>query len=98
MTAGARIAEKPQPIGRRADVPAGARRQHGSMARISQIVDLAERHSDDLDVVLFWARRSGRLWVSVTHRRSGRTARIIATNANALDVFHHPFAYVPKAA
>jgi len=38
------------------------------------IVDLADRHSDDLDVVLLWARRSGRLWVTVTHRRTGRTA------------------------
>ena len=68
------------------------------MARLSPIVDLAERRSDDLDVVLFWARRSGQLWVRVTHRRTGRTARIHATTANALDVFHHPFAYVPKAA
>jgi hypothetical protein len=57
------------------------------------IVDLADRHSDDLDVVLLWARGSGRLWVTVTHRRSGRTARINATAANALDVFRHPFAY-----
>jgi hypothetical protein len=57
------------------------------------IVDLADRHSDDLDVVLMWARQSGRLWVTVTHRRSGRTARINATAANALDVFRHPFAY-----
>jgi hypothetical protein len=31
--------------------------------------------------------------VLVTHRRSGRTARINATATNALDVFHHPFAY-----
>lgn len=57
------------------------------------IVDLADRHSDDLDVVLLWARPSGWLWVTVTHRRSGRTARINATAANALDVFRHPFAY-----
>ncbi len=57
------------------------------------IVELAERHSDDLDVVLTWARASGHLWVTVTHRRSGRTARINATAANALDVFRHPFAY-----
>jgi hypothetical protein len=56
------------------------------------IVDLAERHSSDLDVVLLWGRRSGRLWVTVT-QRSGRTARISATPANALDVFRHPFAY-----
>jgi hypothetical protein len=57
------------------------------------IVDLAHRQSHDLDVVLLWSRRSGRLWVNVTHRSSGRTARIHATPANALDVFEHPFAY-----
>jgi len=56
-------------------------------------VDLADRHSDDLDVVLTWARPSGQLWVTITHRRSGRTARIDATAGNALDVFRHPFAY-----
>jgi hypothetical protein len=38
--------------------------------------------------------RLGRVWVDVTHRRSGRTAWIDATPANALDVFEHPFAYV----
>lgn len=59
----------------------------------ARIVDLAERHSSDLDVVLLWARRSGRLWVVVTHRTTGRTASIAASAANALDVFHHPFAY-----
>jgi hypothetical protein len=64
----------------------------------SSIVDLADRHSDDLDVVLRWARQSGRLWVMVTHRRSGRTAQINATAANALDVFRHPFAYERGAA
>ena len=57
------------------------------------IVDLADRHADGLDIVLVWARQSGRFWVTVTHSRSGRTARIDATRANALDVFRHPFAY-----
>ena len=64
----------------------------------SPIVDLADRHTSDLDVVLLWGRRSGRVWVNVTHRRSGRTARINATKRNALDVFHHPFAYAREAA
>jgi hypothetical protein len=32
------------------------------------IVDLADRHADGLDVVLLWARQSGRVWVTVTHR------------------------------
>jgi len=64
-----------------------------SMDAGDQIVDLAERHTTDLDVVLMWARHSGRLWVVVTHRRSGRTARVATSAVNALDVFHHPFAY-----
>ena len=57
------------------------------------VVDLAERHSRDLDVFLMWGRRSGHLWVLVTHRATGRTARIEASRSNALDVFNHPFAY-----
>jgi hypothetical protein len=69
-----------------------------TMRSDQRIVDLANRHSDDLEVVLSWARGSERLWVTVTHRRSGRTARINAPAANALDVFRHPFAYEPAAA
>jgi hypothetical protein len=65
---------------------------------LDPVVELAERHSTDLDVVLFWARGSSRLWVSVTHRRSGQSARIEATPTNALDVFRHPFAYDRAAA
>ena len=59
----------------------------------TQVVALADRRSNDIDVVLLWARRTGRLWVNVTHRATGRIARIDATPANALDVFHHPFAH-----
>jgi hypothetical protein len=65
--------------------------------KAAAIIDLADRHSQDLDVVLLWSRRSGRVWVKVTHRRSGRTARIEATPTNALDVFEHPFAYATAA-
>jgi hypothetical protein len=57
------------------------------------VVELAERHSEDLDVALYWGRRSGRVWVRMTDRRSGRTTRIDANLENALDVFHHPCAY-----
>jgi hypothetical protein len=79
------------------DVGGRRRRNHSGMDAASLIVDLAERHSSDLDVVLMWGRRSGRLWVLVTHRSSGRTARITASARNALDVFHHPFAYAGEA-
>ncbi len=63
----------------------------------SSIVDLADRHKDRLDVVLLWARQTGRVWANVTHRRSGQTVQIDAASANALDVFSHPFAYGPGA-
>jgi hypothetical protein len=78
----------PQPIGGRTDAAASG--GNDQVMSPNPIVDLAERHSRDLDVVLIWGRRTGRLWVTVTH---GRTARINATPANALDVFRHPFAY-----
>ena len=64
----------------------------------SPIVELADRHSNDLDVALFWGTRTGRLWVEVTDRRSGQITPIAATPANALDVFHHPFAYAEAGA
>jgi hypothetical protein len=64
---------------------------------LAKPVELADRHSDDFDVVLLWSRLTGRLWVHVTHRRTGHSGRIEATPANALDVFNHPFAYAPGA-
>jgi hypothetical protein len=82
-----------QRISTAADAATPRSREDGDMATTTHVVELADRHSDDLDVVLLWARRSGRLWVNVTHRRSGRIARIDATAANALDVFNHPLAY-----
>src|SRR4051812_16871077 len=38
------------------------------------VVELADRHNDDLDVLLLWGRRSGRLWVDVVHRSLGHVA------------------------
>lgn len=62
----------------------------------SPIVELADRHSPDHDIALFWGARTGRLWVEVTDRRTGRITPIAATPGNALDVFHHPFAYAEE--
>ena len=67
------------------------------MTTNTHVVELADRQSDDLEVVLLWGRRSGRLWVTVTDRGSGAVERIDATPANALDVFNHPYAYAQAA-
>jgi hypothetical protein len=88
-----RNAQNAQPIGSSPDAPEPDVRDGWRMEPNAAVVDLAERHTHDLDVVLLWGKRSGRVWVEVTHRRSGRSARISATGRNALDVFHHPFAY-----
>jgi hypothetical protein len=77
--------------------PAG-RLRAGGTATECRTVELADRRTHDLDVVLMWSRASGDVWVNVTHWRSGRTARIDATPTNALDVFEHPLAYVRCAA
>jgi len=76
----------------------GAMREDRTMSSERHALDLADRHTHDLDVVLMWSRVCGRVWVTVTHRRSGRTARIDASPRNALDVFEHPFAYERAAA
>jgi hypothetical protein len=86
-----------QRLGACPDAAPAATSHHDGMTYESLIVDLADRHADGLDVVLVWARPTGRLWVRVAHRRSGRTARIDATPSNALDVFRHPFAYTAVA-
>jgi hypothetical protein len=62
------------------------------------IVDLADRHGNGLDLVLIWARHSGRLWVKVTHRSTGRIPQIEAAPGQALDAFKHPFAYTRPVA
>ena len=62
------------------------------------VVELAERHSSDYEVALYWARRSGRLWVRLADRHTGRVTRIDTTAANALEVFHHPYFYEQQAA
>jgi len=56
-------------------------------------VDLAERATAGLSILLCWGRESGKLWVDVLHLATGRSFIIPARPDNALDVFYHPFAY-----
>jgi len=86
-----------QPLSMPTDATTGLANHDEDMER-TEIVDLADRHTSDLDIELMWARRSNRLWVVVKHRASGRTARIDASARNALDVFNHPFGYAARAA
>jgi len=57
----------------------------------TNVVALADRRTNDPDVVLLWARATGRPCGGLTHRQTVHTARIDAKPVNAPDVFQHPF-------
>jgi hypothetical protein len=56
--------------------------------------ELAHRSASGIEVSLLWSKVTGALSVFVADGRSGETFRIDAREDNALDVFHHPYAYV----
>lgn len=56
--------------------------------------ELAYRAGDGLEVLLMWDRGGGRLKVVVDDLRTGESFELAAGDGKqALDVFHHPFAY-----
>jgi hypothetical protein len=55
--------------------------------------ELAARESDGIHVVLLWHPRDNALTVSVEDERAGDHFEISVAPDQALDVFHHPFAY-----
>jgi hypothetical protein len=59
----------------------------------TNVVELARRSSDGLEVALNWSRRSGRVWVNLLHLATGESMTIEADPARALDAYYHPFAY-----
>ncbi len=55
--------------------------------------ELAHRSGDGFDISLLWHEETDDLTVVVVDQRDGHAFTIDATRENALDVFHHPFAY-----
>ena len=55
--------------------------------------ELAQRVSDGIEVTLYWNSDSGRLTVVLSDERTAEHFEIEAARENALDVFHHPYAY-----
>jgi hypothetical protein len=64
----------------------------------STLVELDHRSADGLDVSLWWNADEDRTFVFVDDGRTGQTFRIAVEAGDALDVFHHPYAYVEHAA
>lgn len=61
---------------------------------LSSIQELATRTVDGLHVRLLWSVVERRAWVSVIDVKRDQTVSVpVSENQNALEVFHHPFAY-----
>ena len=55
--------------------------------------EIAHRSSDGIEVVLFWHGQADRLTVAVTDDRTGAYFELDVEASQALDAFHHPYAY-----
>ena len=55
--------------------------------------ELAVRASNGTQVRLLWRQGTRQLWVEVSEPATARALTIRAQPENALDVFHHPYAY-----
>jgi hypothetical protein len=63
------------------------------MQRSTTYTELALRTGDGVAVSLLWRREDNRLKVAVLDTSTGEEFELDAHPENALDVFHHPFAY-----
>ena len=55
--------------------------------------ELAYRENDGIAVTLLWHNETDRLTVTVRDWRTGEAFDLTAESSNAMDVFHHPYAY-----
>jgi hypothetical protein len=59
----------------------------------SAIRELDHRTNDGIDVRLLWNSRTNHVFVAVEDHRNGRSFELPVSGADALDAFHHPYAY-----
>ncbi len=57
------------------------------------IRELDHRKSDGIEVTLLWNARTKAVLVSVVEERSAASFQFEVPADNALDAFHHPYAY-----
>jgi len=58
--------------------------------------ELAHREADGIEVLLLWSRADDSLTVVCADTRAGDWFAVAADPTNALDVFHHPYAYAAR--
>jgi hypothetical protein len=61
------------------------------------ICELSSRSANGVDVALIWHQCDNTAVVVVVDHRSGETLLLdVGANDNALDMFHHPYAYAAQ--
>jgi hypothetical protein len=58
--------------------------------------ELDHRSSDDFEVTLLWSAQTNRVFVLVLERRTEALFHFEVAPADALEAFHHPFAYAQE--
>jgi len=61
------------------------------------IRELDRRKSEGIDVALLWDPQTNRVFVTVEDERGGTCFEVDVDAADALDAFHHPYAYADRA-
>lgn len=64
-----------------------------STADQQAIRELDRRINDGFDVRLLWNSRTNRVFVAVEDHRHGGSLKLDVDASDALEAFHHPFAY-----
>lgn len=57
--------------------------------------ELDRRTSDGIDVALLWNPRANQILVSVVDERRGEAFQFEVAAPDALEAFHHPYAFAP---
>ena len=59
--------------------------------------ELAQRENDGIEITLLWDSETDGLTVSVRDWRTGEAFDLTPDAHDAMDVFHHPYAYAARS-
>jgi hypothetical protein len=63
----------------------------------TQVRELDRRVNDGFDVRLLWSPETNRVFITVEDQRHGDSCEFETAATDALEAFHHPFAYAADA-
>lgn len=59
--------------------------------------ELDRRSNDGIDVALLWSPHTNRVWIEIEDARTEQSFELDVDPADALDAFHHPYAYLGRS-